>query len=583
MDSPPLHLAATALAVSAPAAAPGPAIDAFALVVGLLGGLAIFLFGLDQLAGSLRSMAGGRLKSVLARLTTNRLTGVLTGAVATAAIQSSSVTTVLLVGFVTAGLMTVAQSVGVIMGANIGSTITAQIIAFDVSRYALLPVAAGFALTFFGASGRTRRAGTALMGLGLVFFGMHLMGGAMAPLRSYPPFVEWMVRFEQPALGILTGALFTALIQSSAATAGVVIALGAQGLVSLAAGIALIFGANIGTCVTALLAAAGKPRSALRAAWVHVLFNTAGVVLWLPFLSPFTGLLADVFPDASVQRQIANAHTLFNSINTLVFLGFAGWFARAAERLAPDRPIDLDKSVHTRYLEDELLEAPSLALDRVRLEILHLGDYVRRMLQRILPAVLTGTRDEVEAVGRMDDAVDMLHGKVIAYLGRISQRSLGDAQTEEFLQLMEAVTDLENIGDIIETNLVALGLERIAEGVTISQATRQVIEDFHRCVSRALDDALQAVTQKSPEAARRVLAMKAEINRLADSAVLHRARRLVAAEPNRLPAYSVESDILQNLKRIYYFAKRMVRAAVPRTEGGSADAAAGGDDQPASR
>jgi phosphate:Na+ symporter len=544
------------------------------LVMGLLGGLALFLYGMDKMSESLKAVAGERMKSILARLTTNRVTGALTGAFVTAVIQSSSVTTVLVVGFVTAGLMSVSQSVGIIMGANIGTTITAQIIAFKVTKYALLIVAAGFAMLFLGKRERTRHHGAGIMGLGLVFFGMGVMGEAMAPLRSYQPFLDAMIRMENPAVGILVAALFTGLIQSSSATTGIVIVMASQGLITLTAGIALILGANIGTCVTALLASIGKPREAQRAGAVHVLFNVLGVAIWVPFIPQLAQLVTWVSPGspelvgtarlaAETPRQIANAHTVFNVINTLLFLPFAGLLARLVEWLVPDRPLEEERLVRAKYLDEELLSTPSLALDRARLEILHMGDRVREMMEAILPAMLTGTRESLHAVAEMDDAVDLLHGKIITYLGKISRRSLTEEQTREFLNLMEAANDLENIGDIIETNLVMLGGERIDERVTISKPTKQVITEFHNTVLRALEAAMQAVTQKSVEAAEVVVQMKKEINRLAESAAIHQAQRLVAGEPKRLPAYTVEMDILQNLKRIFYFTKRMSRAVIP--------------------
>jgi phosphate:Na+ symporter len=544
------------------------------LVMGLLGGLALFLYGMDKMSESLKAVAGERMKSILARLTTNRVTGALTGAFVTAVIQSSSVTTVLVVGFVTAGLMSVSQSVGIIMGANIGTTITAQIIAFKVTKYALLIVAAGFAMLFLGKRERTRHHGAGIMGLGLVFFGMGVMGEAMAPLRSYQPFLDAMIRMENPAVGILVAALFTGLIQSSSATTGIVIVMASQGLITLTAGIALILGANIGTCVTALLASIGKPREAQRAGVVHVLFNVLGVAIWVPFIPQLAQLVTWVSPGspelvgtarlaAETPRQIANAHTVFNVINTLLFLPFAGLLARLVEWLVPDRPLEEERLVRAKYLDEELLSTPSLALDRARLEILHMGDRVREMMEAILPAMLTGTRESLHAVAEMDDAVDLLHGKIITYLGKISRRSLTEEQTREFLNLMEAANDLENIGDIIETNLVMLGGERIDERVTISKPTKQVITEFHNTVLRALEAAMQAVTQKSVEAAEVVVQMKKEINRLAESAAIHQAQRLVAGEPKRLPAYTVEMDILQNLKRIFYFTKRMSRAVIP--------------------
>ena len=544
------------------------------LLMGLFGGLALFLFGMEQMSESLKAVAGERMKSILSRLTSNRLMGAITGAFVTAVIQSSSVTTVLVVGFITAGLMSLSQSIGIIMGANVGTTITAQIIAFKITKFALLMVAVGFGMLFFGKRERIRQYGTGLMGLGLVFFGMSVMGEAMKPLRSYQPFLDWMIQMETPAVGILVGALFTALIQSSSATTGIVIVMASQGLIALTAGIAVIFGANIGTCITALLASIGKPREALRASMVHVLFNVAGVVIWLPFIDQLANLVAGFSPvaqdlsgtaklAAESPRQIANAHTVFNIANTLLFLPFAGQFARLVEKLVPDRSMEEERLVRAKYLDEELLSTPSLALDRARLEILHLGDLVMEMMHQILPAMLSGEREDLDQIAEMDDGVDLLHGQIVIYLGKISRHSLTEGQTAEFLKLMETTNDLENIGDIIETNLVMLGNDRIDEQVLISEPTQEVIREFHGVVTRALAAAMQAATQKSEEAAQVVIDMKGEINRLADSAAIHQARRLVAEEPNRLPAYTVEMDILQNLKRIYYFAKRMARLVVP--------------------
>ncbi|NNF97110.1 MAG: Na/Pi cotransporter family protein, partial [Halobacteria archaeon] len=236
------------------------------LAMGLFGGLALFLFGLEFLSEGLKKVAGGTLRTILAKLTVNRFLGAMTGAFVTGVLNSSSVTTVLVVGFVTAGVMSLSQSVSIIMGANIGSTVTAQILAFNIAYYALIPVAVGFFMSFSGKTERTKYFGMMLMGLGLVFYGMGLMSDGMKPLRSYEPFMEILSKMELPLYGILVGAIFTGLVQSSAATVGIAIAMASEGLLTLPAGIALALGANIGTCVTALLAAMGKPTEAVRAA-----------------------------------------------------------------------------------------------------------------------------------------------------------------------------------------------------------------------------------------------------------------------------------------------------------------------------
>ena len=413
-----------------------------------------------------------------------------------------------------------------------------------------------------------------LMGLGLIFFGMSVMSEAMSPLRSYQPFLDLMTRMENPLIGILIAAVFTALIQSSSATTGIVIVMASQGFITLQAGIALAFGANIGTCVTALLASIGKPREAIRAAVIHVLFNVFGVLLWVGLigqLAEFVTWISPAYPGlsgmhrlaAETPRQIANAHTCFNLANTLLFIGFTSQFARLVEWLVPDRPLEEMIIAKPKYLDDALLETPSLALERARLETGHMGERVKDMLQRIMPAILSGDRTQLREVAKIDDEVDVLHRHIISYLGNISRRSLTEEQTHEFINLMAAVNELENIGDIIETDLVHLGQQRIDEGVSVSKGTREVLTKLHEVISATTELATHAVIERDERAAQDVIAMKADINHLTDSAALHESKRLVAEEPNRLAAYTVEMDIIEKLKRIYYFSKRMAKSVMP--------------------
>ncbi len=539
-------------------------IDLFLVLAGLFGGLAIFLLGMDRMTEALKLIAGERMRDILGRLTSNRIMGLLTGAVVTAVIQSSSVTTVLVVGFISSGLMTFVQSIGVIIGANIGTTITAQIIAFKITSYALVGVAVGFGFSFFSKQPLRQAQGTALMGLGLVFFGMSVMGDAMAPLRSSATFIDTMARLENPLFGIFVGMVFTALVQSSSATTGIVIVLAQQGLITLETGIALILGANVGTSITALLAAIGKPREAMRAAVGHTLFNVGGVVIWLPFL----GLLASTVAGlgGGTAREVANAHTFFNVANALIFIGFVPQFAALVERLVPDRPEAEERVIRIKYLDRELLRTPSLAIDRARLELLRMADRVRTMLATVLPEILDGTRWSLAEVEAMDDEVDALHGHIVKYLGEISGQRLSPRSTAELIGVMEAANDLEAIGDVIETNLVQLGLARIEHGLSVSDSTRTVLSDFHGAIAEALDLAMLALTQKNADAARRVGKMKSEINSMERAASAHQVERLMAEAPDRVATYRLEIDVIANLKRIYYFAKRIAREAVPAEE-----------------
>ena len=335
----------------------------FTLIVGLVGGLTLFLLGMDLMTDALRLVVGDKAKAVLEKLTANRFVGLLTGAGITAVIQSSSVTTVLVVGFISAGLMTFVQSIPIILGSNIGTTFTAQIIAFNITSWALVLVSLGFLVTTLSKKRKRKSQGTAVMGLGLIFFGMVVMGEAMSPLRTYEPFIDAMKTLDNPLLGILVGAVITAVLQSSSATTGIVIVLASQGLITPAAGIALVIGANIGTSITALLAAIGKPRDAQRAAVAHLLFNVGGVILWIPFVGWLVSFVGSV--GGGTAREVANAHTIFNVVNAMIFLPFVNQFAALVTKLVPDKPVEGE--MRPIYLDESLIRSPSLALSAARM------------------------------------------------------------------------------------------------------------------------------------------------------------------------------------------------------------------------
>ncbi len=547
--------------------ASGNELDLFTISAGLGGGLAIFLFGLEQLSAGLKAVAGEKMKTILAKLTSNRFMGMFTGAFVTAIIQSSSVTTVLVVGFISAGLMKLTQSIGIIMGANVGTTITAQIIAFKITHFAMVMVAVGFFMFFFGRGDKFKQYGSMLMGLGMVFLGMNLMSEAMHPLRSYEPFLDLMVSMENPFLGLLVGAAFTALVQSSSATTGIVIALASQGLLSLPGGIALIFGANVGTCVTAMLASIGKPREAIRAAVVHVLFNIAGVLLWIGFVDQLAAFVRDVGGTASgTARDIANAHTIFNVANAVIFIWFVTPFAKLVEKLVPLKQNPDDLTAKPKYLDEPLISTPSIALNAVRLEIGELGKHVQKMMKTILPATLTGTHSNLDKVAAMDKNVDALHISIIKYVRKIGAQSLGHEDMREVVRLMSAANHLENIGDIIETDMVQIGKNRISEKITVSPQTTHLLKSLHSKTEDALTLALEAVAKEDKEIAEKVLAMKKSFNAESKALSEHGAERLLAEGDNRHHTYAREMETVERLRRIYYFSKRIAKGVVAKAE-----------------
>ena len=535
------------------------------------GGLALFLYGMRRMTESLKVVAGSGMKSLLARLTTNRFTAAFAGAVITAVIQSSSVTTVLIVGFISAGLLTLSQSIGVILGANVGTTVTAQIIAFQVYKYGLLMIAAGFFTEVLARRERVRQWGTALMGLGLIFFGMELMSIATGPIREWPPFIELMQNMRNPLLSVAIGAMFTAVVQSSSATTGIVIVLASQGLISLETGIGLIFGANIGTCVTAIISSMGRPREALQAAWAHVIFNVVGVLVWLFFIPQFADLVRTISPvtenlqglqrlAADTPRQIANAHTIFNIANLLLFIWFTGPLARLVERLAPIPPAPI--GIQPKYLNEFFLEQPALALDQVRRELIHLGALVKSMIDRSLDTAITGSEHDAATLSKADDDVDKLYEEIIRYLGKLSQSALISPQPQLLHNYVGIANYLENIGDVVEKDLLVVAGKRIRKQLVISEKTAMELRALADKVCSAFDQALKALETGDPDDALEVFESKTAVAALADEASGHIAERLVVDEPNRLENFQVETEIIETYKRFNTLTRRIARLAV---------------------
>ncbi len=541
------------------------------LLMGLFGGLAIFLFGMELMTDALKSAAGARMSKVLGKLTTNRFAAVMTGAFVTSIIQSSSVTTVLVVGFVSAALMSLEQSIGVIMGANIGTTITAQIVAFKITKYALALVAIGFAMMFCTRRKQWRRYGSMIMGLGLIFAGMGVMSDATTPLRSYEPFISMMQRMDNPLLGMLVGAAFTALVQSSSATTGIVIVLASQGFIALEAGIALAFGANIGTCITAVLAALGKPTEAKQAAAVHLGFNVIGVAIWLPFIGWLASVVQSISPAhaeldgaarlaAETPRQIANAHTLFNIVNTCVFIWFTGPIAHLVTRLLPKRPEILPEAARPRYLQDVYLQTPGVALDALRREIIRLGAHVNQLGADAGSAIIAGSEEDLDEVVRRAGENQQLYDSINEYIRRLSGEQLTNAESRRLAAGTAIASHLQHSGETIAVNFVGIGRERLKHGVSFGEGTLERMSRLGSKVEEALMTAIRALER--PEMAEQVVAMKPDVQRLAADILEHLTLRLRSDDPNRALLFRLETQAVEMMQRGYYFAKRIAKEII---------------------
>lgn len=545
-------------------------IEILPIIFGLLGGLALFLYGMEQMTGALKTVAGSKMKNLLARMTSNKIKGSITGAFATAVVQSSSVTTVLVVGFISAGLLNLAQAISIIVGANVGTTITVQIIAFKVTEYSLLMIAVGFGIRFLVKQEKIKYLGLMLMGFGLIFLGMQLMSDATYPLRSYEPFVNAMRYMENPFIGILVAATFTAIIQSSAATIGIVISLASQGFITLEAGIALTLGANVGTCITAILASIGSSREGKQAAFSHVFINIVGVIIWLPFiyyLAEFVKLISPSFDNfsgidriaAEAPRQIANAHTIFNLANSLLFLPFIGLLAKFISWIIPTKPSLVPEKIKPKFVNKIYLKTPNIALDRVRMEIARQAKRALWMVKEIPIALDSDDKQKLKLVKKMDNEVDALHEIIIDFLSELSKEELTTSESHLLQGYLSTANYIENIGDVVETNLYTLGKERLKSDREFSEKLDEFTKPYFNKVIFTLDEAIKSLTEGDLQKAEMVIESKSEVTELADRALDHISNRLHKEKDLELSEFRIQTDVIENFRRIYYLAKRLAK------------------------
>ncbi len=509
----------------------------------LLGGVGLFLFGIKLMGEALQDMAGDRLRRLIAALTKTPVRGVLVGALVTVLIQSSSGTTVMSVSFVHAGLMTLKQAVGVIMGANIGTTVTAQLIAFKIKDYALPIIAAGVFFNVFGRSKRSRYFGSGLIGFGLLFLGMSTMEGAMKFLRTRQDI--FLAFSHNPFLGVVAGAFLTMLVQSSSATVGLTIVMATQGLLDLNAAIPILLGDNIGTTITAVIAALGTNREAKQAAASHVLFNVIGVTVVL-LVMPFFRTVVEASA-SNIARQLANAHTIFNVSNTLLFLPFTRPFVRLIETIIPTDGTCVGKG--PRYLDDKLISAaPAAAVDAIRQEILRMGALALEMLDDVREAFVKDDSKKIDQVNETEKVVNELNREITAYAAKLGQASLSDDLSRVLALYVNGIGDIERVGDHAQ-NLIEMYEMKRDQNVAFSEAG---VEEFTMMFDRAREAfslAMESVrTEKFPDM-NRIDELEDEIDRGEKELRLRHVARLNAGVC--APSASVIFiDILSNLERI---------------------------------
>jgi phosphate:Na+ symporter len=520
----------------------------FLLIISLLGGVSLLLYGLHLIDSSFQEVTRGRLRGILSLVSRNRLLGACVGVLFTFLIQSSGATTAILVGLVGTGVAQFSQVLPIILGADLGTTLTVQLIATPIYGFSPLIIAAGFSLFFFGKRRRVRTSGLVIFGFGLIFLALRTMSDSMSLLQGSPLFQKTLLSLhKQPFVGFLIALVVSAVLNSSAATLGMVLALASKEIVPLQIALPMVLGANLGTSATAWVASIGRSAEARRVAASHTFFKAAGVLMIYPFLGLFEQWVlssADALP-----RQIANAHTLFNAGLVVLFLPITPWVARWMNRWIPNPPSPIDPS-QPRYLDPQFLDSPPFALNQATREALRMAEVVQGMFRDSLHVLLEEDQELLETIERRENIVDHLNREIKFYITRMSEQALSQEESAREMALLSFINDLENIGDIIDINLLDLARKKSYQGLRFSEeGTREIIE-LHQMVARDFETAVTAFSTGDQELAQKVTAGKAKVNQRERELRAAHIRRLHRGLTKAIETSAIHLDILTYLRRI---------------------------------
>ena len=519
------------------------------IVIGIMGGLGLFLYGMNLMGEALEKAAGSKLKKIIELLTSNIFMGVIVGTIVTAIIQSSSATTVMVVGFVNAGIMTLPQAVGVIMGANIGTTVTAQLVSIDINGLAPIALGIGIILYLFTNKPKTKHIAEVLIGFGILFTGMDFMKEAVKPLAGYSGFTNALLTFgKYPILGLLLGFGIAAIIQSSSASMGMLVVLASQGLIPLNSALPILYGQNIGTCVTSLLSSIGASISARRAALIHLMFNVLGTIIFLIFLNGIV-VKAVVYMDPdNVARQIANVHTIFNITSTLMLLPFNKIIIKLATKLAPDNNTEDDDTKVVKFIDDRMIETPSIALVSVEKETLRMGEKSRESLDSAMTGIFEKSEKDLSNTLKKEKVINELQKTILNYLLKLSKAPLNEESREVIDSLFNTVNDIERIGDHAE-NLAELGKSSIVNDVVFSDNARSELSDMYNKVLSTYTYSLESMRTSDVDLACKVIKMEEQVDIMEKTCRLNHMRRLnnnMCSIDNGI----IYLEILTNLERV---------------------------------
>lgn len=539
------------------------------VIFGLLGGLGLFLFGMKIMSEGLQKVAGDRMRKILGALTNNRIIGTLVGIAVTAIIQSSSATTVMVVGFVNAGLMSLVQAIGVVLGANIGTTVTAQLIAFKITKFALPAIGIGTGLKLFSKNKKWMYIGEVILGFGILFFGMQIMKDAFAPVKGSEELRNLLLVIgDNHLLGVLIGAVMTIIVQSSTASIGITLALASTGLLTFEASVAIILGENIGTTITANLAAIGTNLAARRTALAHFLFNSIGVTYMLIFFPFFLNIITAITPgepDFVIQtqqqaaslgatlgdkpfiaRHIANTHTLFNIINVLIFLPLVGVLAKLTTLVIRGKEEEME--FHLKYIDNRVLNTPPIALGQARSETKRMAQISLEMVDETTQFLMDGDEKRIKSLEKKEEMVDILQKEITDFLVALSQKSITPETSKDIASMMHMVNDLERVGDHCE-NLWQLGLRKRNQKVLFSEAALVEIQELADKTREFLAFIISALENRDATIAQRAEYMEDAIDQMESHLRNNHITRLNTGECAVLPGL-IFIDMLHNFEKI---------------------------------
>ena len=516
------------------------------IAIGVIGGLSLFIFGMNYMGIALQKTAGSKLKQILAALTNKRIMGVFVGAVVTMIVQSSSATTVMTVGFVNAGLMNLNQAIGVIMGANIGTTVTAQLVAFKLTDIAPLIIGVGMVLYLVSKKKKKKDLAEIFIGFGILFLGMSLMKEAIEPLENSQIFIDIISNFNNPLIGILAGFGITALLQSSSATTGLLLAVAGSGLITVEMAFPIVFGQNIGTCVTAMISSIGASKTARRAAVMHLLFNLVGTALFLIFLRKPVETLVFMITPAGIERQIANAHTLFNIVNVVIMYPFANLIVKASKRIIKGE--DVPKLGQLKYIDNRLIATPSIALTQASKEVLSMGKLVEKQFVTAEDALINNDEELAMEVFDMEKRINDLNRGILEFLVKVNKASLTNSEKDVVSTIMNVINDIERVGDHAD-NIGELAIYNVENDVSFSDRAKNELKEMFGLAHDMYKTSLLSFKTANYEIALEVLKKENTLNKMEKE---HRKNHIGRLNENICLPQSgiIFLDCISNLERV---------------------------------